>query len=73
VVEHVEPAGWSSLAGLRQGDLLLSINQTDLQSVKNFKDIMFKVAENKPAHVTFFVKRGIHTLYIKVEPTWDPS
>jgi len=73
VVENVEPAGWSSLAGLRQGDLLLSINQIEVQSVKNFKDIMLDVTEDQPANVTFFIKRGIHTLYIKVEPTWDPS
>jgi len=31
------------------------------------------VTEDQPANVTFFIKRGIHTLYIKVEPTWDPS
>jgi len=72
-VENVEPAGWSSLAGLRQGDLLLSINGEMVSSVKNFKSRISELMEQESPGVTFFIKRGIHTMYIKVEPNWDPS
>ncbi len=72
-VENVEPAGWSSLAGLRQGDLLLTVNGNAVGTVDDFvQEINACSKENSP-HVIFFIKRGIHTLFIKVEPNWDPS
>ena len=67
-VENVEPAGWSSLAGLRQGDLLLTVNGNAVGTVDDFvQEINACSKENSP-HVIFFIKRGIHTLFIKVEP-----
>ena len=72
-IENVEPAGWSSLAGLRQGDLLLTVNGNPVGTVDDFgREINASSKENAP-HVIFFIKRGIHTLFIKIEPNWDPS
>jgi len=72
-VENVEPSGWTSLAGLKQGDLLLSINGKKVHSVDGFKKKMSTLGREKPPSVVFFVKRGIHTLFIEVEPQWEPS
>jgi len=31
------------------------------------------IADQKESSVTFFVQRGIHTLFIEIEPDWKNS
>lgn len=73
IIHNVEPAGWASLAGLRQGDLLLMINGADQSKVKAFEKKMDELIENKAKRIIFFVRRGIHTLFLELEPDWDNS
>ena len=71
LVENVEPAGWAALAGLRQGDLLLKIDGVIQISIDQFAKTLTKLTETKSKRVVFFVKRGIHTIYLELEPDWD--
>ena len=71
VVENVEPAGWASLAGLRQGDLVLNINGESMSEVDLFEKKMNQWIKNEEKRIIFFVKRGIHTLFLELEPDWD--
>jgi S1-C subfamily serine protease len=71
IIHNIEPAGWASLAGLRQGDLLLMINGADQSKVKTFEKKMNELIENKAERIIFFVRRGIHTLFLELEPDWD--
>ena len=71
VVENVEPAGWASLAGLRQGDLVLKINGENMSEVELFEKKMDQWIKEKEKRIIFFVKRGIHTLFLELEPDWD--
>ena len=71
VVENVEPAGWASLAGLRQGDLVLKINGENMGEVELFEKKMDQWIKEKEKRIIFFVKRGIHTLFLELEPDWD--
>ena len=73
LVENVESAGWAALAGLRQGDLLLEVNGNAIADISVMKEIITQIHESKPRQVIFFVKRGIHTLFLELEPEWDPS
>jgi len=73
LVENVESAGWASLAGLRQGDLLLRVNGTDVHGVEQMNKVMDQIHQSKPERIVFFVKRRIHTLFIEIEPEWNPS
>lgn len=73
LVENVESAGWASLAGLRQGDLLLKVNGTEVRGIQQMSELMDQIHQAKPQRVVFFVKRGIHTLFIEIEPEWNPS
>ena len=73
LVENVESAGWASLAGLRQGDLLLRVNGADVHGIEQMNEVMDQIHQSKPQRVVFFVKRGIHTLFIEIEPEWNPS
>jgi serine protease Do len=69
-IEAVERAGWAALAHVAVGDLLLSINGKAVNSLDDIKSIMKKIEREKPKHVVFFVKRGIHMLYLEIEPDW---
>ena len=73
MIHNVESAGWASLAGLRQGDLLLMINGANQSKVKAFEKRMNELIENKAKRIIFFVRRGIHTLFLELEPDWDNS
>ena len=71
IIENVEPAGWASLAGLRQGDLILKINGKAMSKVDFFEKEMGQMIKVKSKRIIFFVKRGIHTLFLELEPDWD--
>ena len=73
MVENVELAGWASLAGLKQGDILIRINEKEVGSVDEFKSTLKNISDQKESSVTFFIQRGIHTLFIEIEPDWKNS
>ena len=73
IVENVESAGWASIAGLRQGDLIIKINDKLIKNIERFQvemDLLIRKRENK---IIFFVKRGIHTHFLELEPDWKNS
>jgi serine protease Do len=70
LVSAVERGGWAALAHLRPGDLILAVDGADVQNVADLKKQMAQVEKDKPAHVVFFVKRSVHTMYVELEPLW---
>ena len=71
LVENVESAGWAALAGLRQGDVLLEVDGKTMSNVKGLENHMKKVVKEKAENILFFLKRGIHTLFVGLEPDWE--
>ncbi len=71
IIENVEAAGWAALAGLRQGDLLLRVLDEKPNSVGDFESTMNSLINQKLDRIIFFVRRGIHTLFLELEPDWD--
>ena len=69
-VSIVQNAGWAALAGLSSGDILLAIDGQPVETIPALKEMLLKFRETKPRRVVFFVKRGIHSFYIEVEPKW---
>ena len=70
LVTASEPGGLAALAHLGLNDLVLAADNTPVPNVKALKSFMADVAANKPRHVSLFVLRGVHTMYIELEPTW---
>jgi len=66
----VESAGWAALAGLSSGDILLSVDGRPTESIAALKTILAELRETKPRRVTLFVKRGIWTQFLELEPKW---
>ncbi|MBD3418687.1 MAG: PDZ domain-containing protein [Chitinivibrionales bacterium] len=70
-VEVVDQGGWAALGMLAVGDLILSVNETAVSSVEDFKDILVNVKKARPTALTMLVRRGIHHRYIEIEPDWE--
>jgi serine protease Do len=73
IVENVEPAGWAALSGLRQGDFLLEIEHHPVKSIEQYKEMIEKQITAQKEKIIFFVRRGIHTMYLEVQPDWDKN
>ncbi len=63
-VEAVE--GPAARAGLREGDLLLSLNNSELSSAKQFQSLVAALDKNKVAHLV--VRRGNAASIVLIKP-----
>ena len=53
------------------GDLLLSVGAMPVSDTAKLEAAMQNLKEERPKYVTFFVRRGAHTMYLELEPDWD--
>jgi serine protease Do len=70
LITAITPAGWAALGGLSAGDLLVSIDGKSTDSIETLKTILAALEKNRRSPIVFFVRRGITTRYIELEPTW---
>ena len=70
-VERVEPAGWASLAQLALDDVIVSIDGKPTPDVATARAVLQDAARRKQRRLVFFVRRGIHSLFLECEPGWD--
>ncbi len=70
LITAVTPAGWAALGGLSAGDILVTINDKEVDSVETLKPILAELEKTERSPVVLFVRRGIATRYIELEPTW---
>jgi len=70
-VEAVEPGGWASTGNLRNDDLILEVAGEKIEDVTSFKKVMKHIENEKSKSVVFHVMRGIHHIYVEIEPDWS--
>lgn len=70
LVSQVDVGGWAAVGGLRADDLIISVDGNPVHTVQDLEALLKPVKEKKPHHLTFFVKRGVHTLFLEIQPTW---
>ena len=58
------------MAGLSSGDILLAIDGRPVSGIAELKEIMNQLRVSQPRRVMFFIKRGIRTSFIELEPKW---
>jgi serine protease Do len=71
LVDAVTEGGWAALAHLAVGDVILSINGAPVKDVLEVQTKMLDVAKNKTMVVVFHVRRGIRTLFVELQPSWN--
>jgi serine protease Do len=70
LITAVTPAGWAALGGLSAGDILVSLDGKLVDSIDTLKPILADLEKNLRSPIVLFVRRGITTRYIELEPTW---
>ena len=70
LVTAITPAGWAALGGLAANDILLSIDGKPLDSIETLKSVLADLEKNTRSPIVMFVRRGITSRYIELEPTW---
>ncbi len=71
LVDTVRPGGWADLGHLASDDLLLNIDGKETVDVETTMKIMNDIVAAKPKTVVLKVLRGIHTMFIELEPRWE--
>ena len=71
VIERIEPAGWAQVARVNTGDILVTVDGQPTPDAASLEKVMKAVKERKQKRVVFFVRRGIHTTFLELEPGWD--
>lgn len=70
LVEEVKSGSWAELGSLQVGDLILEVDGTPIQTVDGLRQEMERIASAKKNVLVVKVLRGIHTLYLEMEPDW---
>jgi len=72
-IAHCETGGWAQLAGLAGGDILLAMDGTTTAAVDTAERLLKQAAQDQARRVVFFLRRGVHTRFVEVEPVWPQT
>jgi serine protease Do len=70
LVEDVRSGSWAELGGLRADDLVVEVDGQAVENVDQLRVRMEQVAAERKTMVIIKVLRGIHTIYLEMEPNW---
>jgi len=71
LMERVEAGGWAQVAHVAVGDVLLSVDGKPTPDVATLGTLMKGAKDRKARHLAFHVRRGVHTMFLELEPSWD--
>ena len=63
-------AALRAVAGLQAGDLIQSVSGQRVAELKDLQALLKTARDERLRQVILFVKRGIHTFFLELEPKW---
>jgi len=70
LVDSVTNGSWASLGRLSAGDVILSIDGRDVANVEDLAARLKEIRATRPSSVVVFVRRGVKSLFLDVQPAW---
>ncbi|HEY7161400.1 MAG TPA: PDZ domain-containing protein, partial [Acidobacteriota bacterium] len=70
LVTEVEPGGWASVGGLHEDDLIQAVNGQNVVAIGDLDRILTTEQKNSSKYIVIFVKRGIYTFFLELQPVW---
>ena len=70
LVDSVTNGSWASLGRLSAGDVILSIDGRDVANVEDLAARLKEIRATRPPSVVVFVRRGVKSLFLDVQPAW---
>ena len=71
LVTEVKEGGWAALGRLSSGDLITAVDGEPVTDILSLKEKMKHVAAEKRKTTVLRIIRGIHTMFLELEPNWD--
>ena len=71
LVTEVKDGGWAAIGRLNTGDIITAVDGEAVTDVLSLKEKMKRVAAEKRKTSVLRVARGIHTVFLELEPNWD--
>jgi serine protease Do len=71
LVDAVDQGSWAAVGQLAVGDLVVELDGSTIDSAGEFGKRMKRIAETRAPAVVLKVVRGIHTLFVELQPDWD--
>lgn len=70
-VSKVETGGWANIGNLQTEDIIEQINGKTVNNVKQLEQLLINIRQEKPRYIVLFIKRGVRSLYLEIEPQWQ--
>jgi len=70
LVTEVEPGGWGSVGGIHEDDLIQGVNGQKVVNIGDLERILTAEQKNSSKYIVIFVKRGIYTYFLELQPVW---
>jgi serine protease Do len=70
LVTEVEPGGWASVGGMHEDDLIQAVNGQKVAAIGDLERILSAEQKNSSKYIVVFVKRGIYTFFLELQPVW---
>jgi serine protease Do len=71
LVTEVKEGGWAAIGHLATGDLITAVDGEPVTDIASLKTKMQHIAAGKPKTTVVRIIRGIHTMFLELEPNWD--
>ena len=70
VVESVERSGWAGLAGMRPGDIVLSVDDVPTPDIEAFEDELQRAEDEQSPEILMLLQRQFRTFFLPVSTEW---
>ena len=70
LIDGVTQGSWASLGRLAGGDVIEAIDGRPVANVDDLAARLKTIKSTKPASVVLFVRRGVRTLFLDLQPAW---
>jgi serine protease Do len=70
LISEAASGSLAAVGGLHVSDIVLSVGGKPTPRISTLKKVMAGIDKQKPERIVFFVRRGLHTMFIEVETPW---
>jgi len=71
LIDGVTNGSWASLGRMSAGDVILAIDGRNVTNVEDLAARLKEIRASRPAAVVVFVRRGVKSLFLELQPTWQ--
>ncbi len=71
IVDKLEQGGWAAVGGINPNTIIMKINDRDITSVEDFKQVMAEIENSQDKEVVFMTWRRNKTSFVHVKTHWE--